>query len=80
LEFLRDPLLAMRNIYESHGDLVFLQNPVSFLKSRNAKIFTAGARFNREVLGDAVTWRTTGIVLRGPKARRSRGCAWASCG
>ena len=80
MEFLRDPLLAMRNIYESHGDLVFLQNPVSFLKSRNAKIFTAGARFNREVLGDAVTWRTTGIVLRGPKARRSRGCAWASCG
>jgi cytochrome P450 len=67
LEFLRDPLMAMRDIYEAHGELVYLQSPVPFIKSRNAKIVATGARFNREVLSDPVTWRTTGIVLRGPK-------------
>jgi cytochrome P450 len=65
--FLRDPLAAMRDIYESHGELVYLQRPIPFIKSRNAKIVATGARFNREVLSDPVTWRTTGIVLRGPK-------------
>jgi len=33
MDFLRDPLMAMRSMYESHGDLVYLQDPIPFLKS-----------------------------------------------
>jgi cytochrome P450 len=67
LGFLRDPLMAMRNLHAAYGSFVYLQNPVPFRKSRKSDIFAAGARFNREVLSAPAAWRTTGIVLRGPK-------------
>jgi cytochrome P450 len=66
VNFLRDPLATARNLYREHGPFIAL-GPVAGGLPKKPDILAFGAEFNREVLGAPDVWRTTGLVLRGPR-------------
>ena len=65
VDFIRDPLHAMRTTYAKHGPFVVLKH---FLPSipQKPNVLVAGEVFNRAILGNPAMWRTAGIVLKGP--------------
>jgi cytochrome P450 len=64
-QFLRDPIAAMRAAHAAHGPFVIVASPLRIGTLRRLIALTAGAAFNREVLGDAATWRPTHIMAVG---------------
>jgi cytochrome P450 len=66
LQFVRDPLSALRKIHADHGPFVVLGHVLPSIPAK-PNVMAVGAAFNREVLGNPEVWRTAGIVLRGPK-------------
>jgi cytochrome P450 len=65
INFFRDPIGCMRRIYREHGPVAAL-GPVAMGKPRKPHVLAVGPEFNRQVLGDPLTFRTTGQFLRGP--------------
>ncbi|MFO1055419.1 MAG: cytochrome P450 [Dongiaceae bacterium] len=63
--FVRDPLVATRRLYDAHGPFVELSRLVP--GSRKVFVLTAGAAFNRAVLGAPAIWRTVSIAPGGPR-------------
>jgi cytochrome P450 len=64
-QFVRDPLAATRRLFEAHGPFVELSRLVP--GSRKVFVLTAGAAFNRAVLGSPAVWRTVSIAPGGPR-------------
>ena len=71
LSLLRDPVASMQSLYDRGGPLVVL-GPVAFGEPVNLHILAVGPEFNRQVLGDPVKFRPTGLFLRGPKNSAQR--------
>ena len=66
--FVLDPLATARSIYENFGPFVILHNPLKSVQfQRQAVALAVGASFNREILGDHVTWRPITVGPRGPR-------------
>lgn len=63
--FFRDPITCMRRIYQQHGPVAALGSVV-FGEPRKPHVLAVGPEFNRQVLGDPSTFRTTGQFIRGP--------------
>jgi cytochrome P450 len=60
--FLVDPVVAMREAYAAYGPFVIVAAPLRIGPLRRSVVLAAGARFNREVLGDPAMWRTIHIM------------------
>lgn len=71
LRLLRDPVLAVRDIYRRRGPLVFL-GPVAFGEPTKIHALAFGPAFNRQILSDPTSFRPTGMLLRGPKNSAQR--------
>jgi cytochrome P450 len=71
LKLLRDPVASMRSLYQRGGPLVVL-GPVALGEPVNMHVLAVGPEFNRQVLGDPVRFRPTGLFLRGPKDSAQR--------
>jgi cytochrome P450 len=65
LDFVRDPLVATRRLYEAEGRFVELSLPLP--GSRRVFVLTVGAAFNRAVLGAPALWRTVSVAPGGPR-------------
>jgi cytochrome P450 len=63
--FVRDPLMATRAAYQAHGPFIELSRLLP--GSRKVIVLTAGAAFNRAVLGAPDIWRTVSIAPGGPR-------------
>jgi cytochrome P450 len=72
VRFFRDPLGYLREGYGRHGPIHLVGAPLPPLPPRRRYVFALGPRFNREVLSDPVTFRTTGQTLPGPKGSAQR--------
>jgi len=70
--FLVDPIGYLRESYRRHGPLHLLGAPLPLLPPRRRYVFALGPDHNRVVLGDPVTFRTTGQTLPGPKGSAQR--------
>jgi cytochrome P450 len=66
IAFFRDPVGCMRDAYRRNGPLTLLGPVLPSEKSRRLNVLSIGPEFNRQVLGDAEIFRTTGQTLRGP--------------
>jgi cytochrome P450 len=72
-EFVRDPPLATRRLFETHGPFVILAEALPFTRRTRATtlgiplVFTAGAAFNAEIFADPETWRGLSVLPGGPK-------------
>src|SRR5580698_1678124 len=66
-EFLRDPLQAVTKTSFRYGPFVKLPHPRAPGRPRRDLILGVGPDFNREVLGDPITWRTVQIGPGGPR-------------
>jgi hypothetical protein len=71
LQFLRDPIAAMRRNYEECGPFNVVSNTPPFVKNPKLTMFglplilTAGREFNDEVLSHPETWRPVSIFPGG---------------
>ena len=65
IKFFRDPITCMRRVYKRHGPVAALGSVV-FGEPRKPHVLAVGPEFNRQVLGDPSTFRTTGQFIRGP--------------
>ena len=66
VRFFHDPIDAMRKRYDRYGPVAPL-GPVFAGQPTKPRVLIAGAEFNRQVLGDPATFRTTGQLIRGPE-------------
>src|SRR6202022_4028151 len=71
LGLLHDPVASMRRLYDRRGPLVVL-GPVAFGEPVHVVVLAVGPQFNRQVFGDPVRFRPTGLFLRGPKNSAQR--------
>lgn len=80
--FARDPLLAMRRLFESYGPYVILAEGLPFTRRTRVTtlgiplVFTAGAAFNAEVLADPEIWRGVSVLPGGPKNSAAWRMSW----
>lgn len=65
VRFAVDPIVSIRAMHERHGPLFALQRPMPGGQGR-LNVFATGAVAARRLLGDPATFRTAGLVLRGP--------------
>lgn len=65
IDFFRDPVGCMRSLYQWRGPIAAL-GPIAFDQPRKLHVLAVGPEFNRQVLGDPTTFRTTGQFIRGP--------------
>src|SRR5712691_2843573 len=78
LQFVRDPLAAVRRSYESFGPFVVLADALPFIRHPRAVLFgvplvlTAGAAFHRELLENPATWRPVSMMPGGPRHSAAR--------
>ncbi len=61
----------MRGLYRRHGSVAALGS-VAFHEPRKPHVMAIGPEFNRQVLGDPATFRTTGQFIRGPENSAQR--------
>ena len=66
VRFFHDPIDAMRRRYQNDGPIAPL-GPVFAGQPSKPRVLIAGPEFNRQVLGDPATFRTTGQLIRGPE-------------
>src|SRR5438046_4436295 len=71
IHFFRDPIGCMRTLHRKRGKLVAL-GPIAFGEPTKLHVLAVGLEFNREVVGDAAKFRTTGQFIRGPKDSAQR--------
>lgn len=77
-QFVRDPLIAMRESDAAHGPFAMVSLPLPFVRSPKLVllglplILTAGASFNGEVLSNPTAWRTVSVLPGGPKNSAAR--------
>lgn len=64
--FFHDPIDAMRKRYERYGPVAPL-GPILAGQPSKPRVLIAGPEFNRQVLSDPATFRTTGQLIRGPE-------------
>ncbi len=76
VSFIHDPIAAMRATYARHGPLVILGDYIPGIANRKQTAFAVGAAYNRAILGDPATWRTAGLVLRGPRGSAQNRLRW----
>jgi cytochrome P450 len=72
IAFFRDPIGCMRDAYRKHGNLTILGPVLPHEKNRRLNVLSIGPEYNRQVLGDPETFRTTGQTLRGPENSAQR--------
>jgi cytochrome P450 len=65
INFFRDPITCMRRLYRQFGPLVSVGS-IAFGRPRKPHVLAVGPEFNRQVLGDPATFRSTGQFIRGP--------------
>lgn len=63
--FLADPIGTTQRIYRTHGPIAELALPLG--RSSPTYVFGIGPRYNERVLGDTAAFRTSGIMMRGPR-------------
>jgi cytochrome P450 len=63
---LRDPIGAMRNVYDRYGPLV------TFELYKQRFIIAVGPKYNQRVLQDPETFHSSGLMLPGPKGSAHR--------
>ena len=61
----------MQKLHQRHGPLVAL-GPIAFGEPTKLHVLAIGPEFNRQVLGDPATFRTTGQFIHGPKNSAQR--------
>jgi cytochrome P450 len=66
LDFPRDPLLCMRRLYQTHGDLAALEGDGQRL------VFAFGPKLCQQVLSDARTFHSRFFAIRGPRNSSQR--------
>lgn len=64
--FFHDPIDAMRQRYDRYGPVAPL-GPIFAGQPSKPRVLIAGPEFNRQILSDPATFRTTGQLIRGPK-------------
>src|SRR5438874_13467598 len=64
VHFFRDPIGCMRELQQKYGSLVAL-GPIAFGEPTKLHVLAIGPEFNRQVLGDPATFRTTGQFIHG---------------
>ena len=67
IAFFRDPVGCMRDAYRKNGALTLLGTVLPSGKSRRLNVLSIGPEFNRQVLGDAELFRTTGTNIARPR-------------
>jgi cytochrome P450 len=72
VRFLSDPVAAMQAAHAAYGPFVLIASPIPIGTLRRLTAMTAGARFNREVLSDPVTWGTIHIMAVGKRDTAER--------
>jgi cytochrome P450 len=78
LRFARDPLMATRQCFKTHGGFVLLADALPFVRPRGVAmlsvplVLTAGAAFHRELLSDPATWRGVSLLPGGPRGSAAR--------
>jgi len=78
LRFARDPLMATRQCFETHGGFVLLADALPFVRPRGVAmlsvplVLTAGAAFHRELLSDPASWRGVSLLPGGPRGSAAR--------
>lgn len=70
--FATDPLTGLKRFHESHGRLVAIRLPHAFAGSTHRLFLAVGPRYNERVLGDTKTYRTSGVLLKGPEGSAQR--------
>jgi cytochrome P450 len=66
LDFVRDPVACMRQLYRAHGEIAALDDQGSRL------LFVFGPRYNQEVLSDSVRFHARFFSIRGAKISAQR--------
>jgi cytochrome P450 len=66
VDFFRDPVGCLCRAYRQIGPVAVAGQVVPGLGQERRHVFALGPDFNRQVLGDPATFRTTGQFLRGP--------------
>jgi len=78
LRLAREPLMATRQCFETHGGFVMLADALPFLRPRGVAmlgvplVLTAGAAFHGELLSDPATWRGVSLLPGGPRGSAAR--------
>lgn len=70
--FATDPLTGLKRFHESHGRLVAIRLPHAFAGSTHRIFLAVGPRYNERVLGDTKSYRTSGVLLKGPDGSAQR--------
>lgn len=68
----RDPIRAMRSVYDRYGPLVEFGFRIPFYKRKQRFILAVGARYNERVLRDTATFGAGGLMQPGPKGSTHR--------
>jgi cytochrome P450 len=66
LDFPKDPILCMRNLFNRHGDLAVLQDGPQKL------VFVFGPQWNQLVLNDSTRFHSQFFAIRGPRTSAQR--------
>jgi cytochrome P450 len=66
VDFIRDPIAAMRKAYAAHGPLIVVEHILPGFPP-HPNLLAVGATFNRAILSNPTVWRTAGVTLRGPR-------------
>lgn len=71
INFFRDPIACMTRIYRERGPVAALGS-VLLGRPKKPHVLAIGPEFNRQVMGDPSTFRTTGQFIRGPEDSAQR--------
>jgi cytochrome P450 len=67
-----DPIRAMQQVYSRHGRLIEFRPPLHRTIGIRRFVFAVGPRFNQAVFNNPAVFRSSGLMLKGPRASAQR--------
>jgi cytochrome P450 len=67
-----NPIRAMQQVYLRHGPLIEIRPPLHRTIGIRRFVFAVGPRFNRAVFGNPAVFRSSGLMLKGPRRSAQR--------